>query len=80
MHLRAGDHQPRRGAPQQQGQQALQQGLVGKVVHACLPPPTLLASSSGLWINELRLSHQRQEELESGSIGGIGVELDSAGK
>jgi hypothetical protein len=26
------------------------------------------------------LSHQRQQELESGSIGGIGVELDSAGK
>jgi hypothetical protein len=26
------------------------------------------------------LGHQRQQELESGSIGGIGLELDSAGK
>ena len=42
--------------------------------------PTHDQSETSLRIAHRRLRQQGQEELESGSIGGIGVELDSSGK
>ena len=67
MHLRAGDHQPRRGAPQQQGEQALQQGLVGKVVHGDRELKTLHrpARFAGAAVLQAGVEHQAVDRLPS---------------
>ena len=44
------------------------------------PMVTQTGAESGVRILHRRLSQERQEEPESGSIGGSGVELDSSGK
>jgi len=44
------------------------------------PLVTQKGAESGFRILHRRLSQERQEEPESGSIGGSGVELDSGGK
>jgi hypothetical protein len=55
-------------------------------MQSCLEPTQISTplhnyqSASDFRILHRRLIQQRQEELEPGSIGGIGVELDSGGK
>ena len=65
MHLRAGDHQPRRLALQHQGQQALQQQLMGQVVHGDRELKTLRrpARFAGAAVLQAGVQHQAVDRL-----------------